>query len=245
MSRGGGKKVAVDTSQGLVHREVVRVVTPGTVVEPALLDDRRNNYLAALVVEGNRAGLAYADISTGQFAATQLDASQDGRAIAEELARLQPAELLISDQEIEESGLRKSGGRTSGAQVPHSLIPDSLSPGSLITPYDAWRFDLETARQALLDQFDVSTLDGFGLGGKPLAVRAAGAVVQYLVETQRGALEHLTHVVTYSTDGFMTLDAATRRNLELTQTLRTGSVQGSLLGVLDLTPFYVLLGVGF
>jgi DNA mismatch repair protein MutS len=235
MSRGGGKKVAVDTSQGLVHREVVRVVTPGTVVEPALLDDRRNNYLAALVVEGNRAGLAYADISTGQFAATQLDASQDGRAIAEELARLQPAELLISDQEIEESGLRKSGGRTSGAQVPHSLIPDSLSPGSLITPYDAWRFDLETARQALLDQFDVSTLDGFGLGGKPLAVRAAGAVVQYLVETQRGALEHLTHVVTYSTDGFMTLDAATRRNLELTQTLRTGSVQGSLLGVLDLT----------
>ncbi|MEJ2556726.1 MAG: DNA mismatch repair protein MutS [Anaerolineae bacterium] len=119
--------------------------------------------------------------------------------------------------------------------MPHSLIPDSLSPGSLITPYDAWRFDLETARQALLDQFDVRTLDGFGLGGKPLAVRAAGAVVQYLVETQRGALEHLTHVVTYSIDGFMTLDAATRRNLELTQTLRTGSVQGSLLGVLDLT----------
>jgi DNA mismatch repair protein MutS len=235
MSRGGGKKAAEDTAQGLVHREVVRVVTPGTVVEPALLDDRRNNYLVALVVEGNRAGLAYADISTGQFAATQLDASDGGRAIGEELARLQPAELLVSDQEIGESGIRKSGGRTSGDQVPHSLIPDSLSPGSLITPYDTWRFDLETARQALLNQFDVSTLDGFGLGGKPLAVRAAGAVVQYLVETQRGALEHLTRIVTYSTDGFMTLDAATRRNLELTQTLRTGSVKGSLLGVLDLT----------
>ncbi len=235
MSRGGGKKATEDTSGGLVHREVARVVTPGTVVEPALLDDRRNNYLAALILEGNRAGLAYVDISTGQFAATQLDASDGGRAIAEELARLQPAELLISDQEIGESGLRKSGGRASGAQVPHSPSPDSLTPGSLTTPYAAWRFNLETARQALLDQFDVSTLDGFGLGGKPLAIRAAGAIVQYLIETQRGALEHLTRVVTYSSDGFMTLDAATRRNLELTQTLRTGSVQGSLLGVLDLT----------
>lgn len=235
MSRGGGEKAAEETSQGLVHREVVRVVTPGTVVEPALLDDRRNNYLAALLIEDSRAGLAYADISTGEFAATQLDVSKGGRTIAEELARLQPTELLVSDQEIGESGIRKSGGRASGDQVPHFLIPDSLGPDSLITPYAAWRFDLETARQALLDQFSVATLDGFGLEGKPLAVRAAGAILQYLAETQRGALDHLTRVVTYATDGFMLLDATTRRNLELTQTLRTGLVQGSLLGVLDLT----------
>jgi DNA mismatch repair protein MutS len=214
MSRGGGKKPSGDGDKGLVHREVVRVVTPGTVVEPGLLDDRRNNYLAALVIEGNLAGLAYVDISTGEFAATQLDASVGKRVITEELTRLQPAELLIRDQQISQS-------------------VEELD--SLVTIYDAWRFDLETARQVLLDQFEVATLDGFGLESKPLAIRAAGAIIQYLAETQRGALGHVAPVVTYSTGAFMNLDAATRRNLELTQTLRTGSVKGSLLGVLDLT----------
>jgi DNA mismatch repair protein MutS len=227
MSRGGGEKAARDQARGLVHREVVRVVTPGTVVEPTLLDDRRNNYLAALFVEGNRAGLAYADVSTGEFAATQLDASDGGRAIAEELTRIQPAELLVPDQQtIQLPSL------TTSSSDPQSSASDLES---LISSYDDWRFDLETARQALLDHFEVGTLDGFGLEGKPLAVRAAGAALQYLTETQRGALDHLTHIFTYSTHNFMTLDAATRRNLELAQTLRTGSVKGSLLSVLDLT----------
>jgi DNA mismatch repair protein MutS len=214
MSRGGGEKVE-EVGSGLAQREVVRVVTPGTVVEPALLDERRNNYLAALVVEGGRAGLAYADISTGEFAATQIEAADGGRTVSEELSRLQPAELL------------------SNLQPPISNLPGL--PDSRITVYDAWRFDLDTAQRALLDQFDVATLDGFGLSGKPLAIRAAGAVVQYLAETQKSSLANLTRVVTYSTNGFMTLDAATRRNLELTQTLRSGEVKGSLLGVLDLT----------
>jgi DNA mismatch repair protein MutS len=222
MSRGGGGKAPENQARGLVHREVVRVVTPGTVVEPSLLDDRRNNYLAALIVETGRAGLAYADVSTGEFAATQLDASDDGRAIAEELTRLQPAELLIPEQQT--------------IQLPAlALTMDNLDLHSSISDYDAWRFDLETAGQELLDHFEVGTLDGFGLGGKPLAIRAAGAALQYLAETQRGVLDHLTRVTTYSTDSFMTLDAATRRNLELTQTLRSGSVKGSLLAVLDLT----------
>jgi DNA mismatch repair protein MutS len=214
MSRGGGKKPSGDGEKGLVHREVVRVVTPGTVVEPSLLDDRRNNFLAALVIERNLAGVAYVDISTGEFAATQLDASAGKRVITEELTRLQPAELLISDQQISQS-LKELD--------------------TLVTVYDAWRFDLETARQVLLDQFEVATLDGFGLESKSLAISAAGAILQYLAETQRGALGHLAPVVTYSTGAFMNLDAATRRNLELTRTLRTGSVKGSLLGVLDVT----------
>jgi DNA mismatch repair protein MutS len=222
MSRGGGEKASEDKARGLVHREVVRVVTPGTVVEPTLLDDRRNNYLAALIVDGNRAGLAYADISTGEFAATQIDASDGGRSIAEELTRLQPAELLVPNQQIIQL-----------SALTASL--DDLDLQSSITSYDAWRFDLETARQVLLDHFEVGTLDGFGLEGKSLAVRAAGATLQYLTETQRGVLDHLTRVITYSTESFMTLDAATRRNLELAQTLRTGLLKGSLLGVLDLT----------
>ncbi|UCC89745.1 MAG: DNA mismatch repair protein MutS [Anaerolineales bacterium] len=237
MSRGGGNKAAEDGARGLVHREVVRVVTPGTVVEPTLLDDRLNNYLAALVIEGNRAGLAYADISTGEFAATQLDATGGWRVIAEELTRLQPAEVLVPD--LQATQLSELAATLSGFRSPASDLQ------SLVSHYDAWHFDLETARQALLNHFDVATLDGFGLEGKPLAIRAAGAILQYLTQThphrgkplegERGALDHLSRIVTYSTDGFMNLDAATRRNLELTQTLRTGAVQGSLLGVLDLT----------
>jgi DNA mismatch repair protein MutS len=217
MSRGGGQKIADEATRGLVQREVVRIVTPGTVVEPALLDDRRNNYLAAVVGESDRAGLAYADVSTGEFAATQLSGGDAATQLSEEVARLQPAEVLVSRPEDE------------------AAICAGLPPGSHISPCEAWRFDLDIARQALLDQFQVATLDGFGMSGKPLAVRAAGALIQYVAETQKGALSHFSRLTTYSTDGFMTLDGATRRNLELTQTIRGGSLHGSLLGVLDMT----------
>ena len=145
MSRGSGEKASGDKARGLVHREVVRVVTPGTVVEPALLDDRRNNYLAALFVERNQAGLAYADISTGEFAATELDASGGGRIIAEELTRLQPAELLVPDPRTIELPIL-----TASLSHPQSPVTNLQS---LISNYDAWRFDLETARQVLLDHF--------------------------------------------------------------------------------------------
>ena len=217
MSRGGGEKLAEDTSGRLVRREVVRIVTPGTVVEPELLDERRNNYLAALVLDDERAGLAYADVSTGEFAATQLSGPDTLSQLREELARLQPAELLVPRQADEPS------------------LPAELALDCSVTPYDAWHFDLEMAYQALLTQFQVATLDGFGLAGKSLAVRAAGAIVQYLADTQKGALSHFDRVISYSTEHFMTLDAATRRNLELTQTIRGGGAQGSLLAVLDAT----------
>ena len=217
MSRGGGEKVVEDTSGRLVRREVVRIVTPGTVIEPELLDERRNNYLAALVLDDERAGLAYADVSTGEFAATQLSGPDTLSKVKEELARLQPAELLVPHQSDEVS------------------LPAPLALDCNVTAYDPWHFELDTARQALLAQFQVSTLDGFGLADKSLAVRAAGAIVHYLADTQKGALSHFDRIVSYSTEHFMTLDAATRRNLELTQTIRGGSTQGSLLGVLDAT----------
>lgn len=224
----GGHKVAIVEQVGdvsaagreLVEREVVRVVTPGTVVEPALLDERRNNYLAALVVEASRAGLAYADITTGEFAATQLAGEDLARIVTAELDRLRPAELLVADR-------REVAGWD---QAPGSSLADTA-----ITDYEAWRFDLETARRALLDHFETGSLDGFGLAGLPLAVRAAGALLQYLAATQQARLAQLTDLRTYTTDEFMSLDPATRRNLELTQTLRSGAVKGSLLGVLDTT----------
>ncbi len=204
-------------AKGLVDREVMRVVTPGTIVEPALLDERQNNYLAAVVVEGSRAGLAYTDITTGEFATTQFSGEGLTRLLCAEIDRLQPAEVVISDPAVLE---REHQAGTLLAEF-------------LITEYDRWPFELETARQSLQEHFDVKSLDGFGVAGLPLAIQAAGGLLQYLSETQRSKVGQLSSLRTYSTEQFMTLDPATRRNLELTETLRRGAVQGSLLGVLD------------
>jgi len=210
------EQVGEVTGRGLVHREVRRVVTPGTVVEPALLDEKRANYLAAVVIKEGRAGLAYTDITTGEFATTQLDADE----VEQELARLQPRECLVP-------GEQGAGSEYPVAGIQHSDIH--------VTPLPAYRFELGAARQALLDHFGVATLDGFGCEGKPLAIRAAGAIVHYLRETQKGALAQVVGLSTYATTRFMTLDVATRRNLELTETIRERKTRGSLLGVLDLT----------
>jgi DNA mismatch repair protein MutS len=209
--------------QGLMPREVVRVVTPGTVVEPSLLEGKCNNYLAALVLDKDGAGVAYVDITTGEFATTQLTGEGVEEAVRQELGRLAPVELLVEDKGLGNQGLGNQG------------LGDKGLLSYALTPYAPWRFELETARQALLDHFGVASLEGYGCQGLPLAVRAAGAIVQYLGETQKAALAQLTHLATYSTESFMILDAATRRNLELTRTIRSGSVKGSLLGVLDET----------
>jgi DNA mismatch repair protein MutS len=230
-----GHKVAIVeqvgevTGRSLVDREVVRVVTPGTVVEPSLLEDRRNNYLAAVVLDDNRAGLAYADITTGEFATTQLTGEDAVRLAVEELERLQPAEIVSPDTDLLQRSL---GLDAQPAQEGHS---GSAARGPLLTDYDRWPFELETAGQTLKDHFAVASLDGFGVAGLPLATRAAGGLLHYLAETQRARLEQLSNLHTYSTAQFMMLDAATRRNLELTESQRRGTVQGSLLGVLDVT----------
>ncbi|MCB0195402.1 MAG: DNA mismatch repair protein MutS, partial [Anaerolineae bacterium] len=199
---------------GLVPREVQRVITPGTVVEGALLADNENNYLAAVIVHDQKAGIAFVDITTGAFGATQLQGRDVERLVYNEMTRLKPAEIITPDE-------------TSSKPIRALNIPYSL--------YESWRFDLDQAKQELQRHFDVATLDGFGLGGKSLAVQAAGAVIQYVADTQKAALNHITHLTAYSTDSFMNLDASTRRNLELTETIRGGSSQGSLLGVLDNT----------
>ena len=213
-----GYKVAIveqteqEAPRGLMQREVVRVVTPGTVVEPTLLEEKRNNYLAAVALGSERIGLAYADITTGEFRTTQFNGKQARQQAWEELERLQPAEILISD--------KAHLTLESAARFTFSEYPD-------------WHFDHDNAERALLEHFGVASLDGYGCSGLPLAVSAAGTIVQYLAETQKAALQQLTQLSTYSTQAFMTLDAATRRNLELTSTIRSGSVHGSLLGVLD------------
>ena len=206
------EQVGTEPVNGLMPRDVVRVITPGTVIEPGLLPGDANNYLACIVVDEKRAGVAYVDITTGEFAATELSGANIQEIVRAELARLSPAE---------------------------TLYPDTLSfsndlPGHL-TPWPAWRFEHSRCEVALLTQFKAASLDGFGVRGLPLATRAAGTVVQYLEETQPAALNLLSGLSAYHLTEFMTLDAATRRNLELTETLRGERVEGSLLGVLDRT----------
>ncbi len=206
------EQVGDQPTRGLFPREVVRVVTPGTVIEPTLLKGDRNNYLAGILIQDNRAGIAYVDITTGEFLATELSDGETESALRAELIRLQPAEILLPE----------------GIDLNHNL------PGH-VTRWQAWRFESGRCQETLLRHFEVASLDGFGLRGKPLAIRAAGAILQYLQETQPAALRLLKRVATYTLSDFMVLDAATRRNLELTETLRSGSAEGSLLSVLDHT----------
>jgi DNA mismatch repair protein MutS len=199
--------------KGLVPRRVVRVITPGTIIEPGLLPGDANNYLVGIVPQGDRAGVAYVDITTGEFAATELRGDDLLAILRAELIRLHPAEVLYPDTfESSEDGL----------------------PGHL-TAWDSWHFEAGRCQDTLQQHFTVATLDGFGLRGMSLAQRAAGAILQYLQQTQPSALKLLASLSTYNTGEFMVLDAATRRNLELTETLRGGTVQGALLGVLDQT----------
>jgi DNA mismatch repair protein MutS len=208
-----GYKVAIceqmtPPGKGLVERDVIRVVTPGTVVEPGLLSDKNNNYLASLVIDGDEAGVSYVDITTGEFATAQMPVSQ----VSDELERLHPAELL----------------------VPKGLDTSGLTATS-ITGVDEYCFDLETAEQTLIDHFAVVSLEGYGCAHLPLAIRAAGAIVHYLEENQKSALGQLDRLTTYSTQSFMVLDAHTRHNLELFSSARWGASSGSLLSVIDLT----------
>ena len=202
--------------KGLFSRQVVRVVTPGTVVEPGLLPSETNNYLACILVQpdihGETASVAYVDISTGEFAVTEFSGDNVQSASRSELIRLNPAELLYPDL---------------------IQIGDGI-PGHK-TSLPAWRFELGRCQEELLRHFGVTTLDGFGLHGRSASIRAAGAIIQYIHDTQPSALKLLNGLSTYSLTDFMTLDAATRRNLELTETLRGASVKNSLLGVLDNT----------
>ena len=196
-------------SKGLVERDVVRVVTPGTLVEPSLLDQGTNNYLAAVALNGEEVGISYVDITTGEFATTQLPAA----GLSPELDRLSPAEVLLPE------------GQT---------LPEGAG-GHRVTSLLASYFHPEIAGQRLLDHFDVLSLEGFGCAHLSLAIGAAGAILEYLSQTQRDSPAEIETLKTYSTSSFMTLDQQTRRNLELFQGGRWGSSSPSLSSSIDLT----------
>ncbi|MFC1979167.1 DNA mismatch repair protein MutS, partial [Chloroflexota bacterium] len=207
-----GYKVAIceqvgqqDKGRGPMHREVTRVVTPGTVVEPNMLDGKANNYLAALVEDGVEVGLAFVDITTGEFATTQFGADK----AVDEVERLQTSELLVVDE------------------LPWAPVSQ--------TKVEARWLDTDECREHLLDHFQVKSLEGYGCDNLPLAIKAAGVVIRYLEDTNRNALTQVTRLSTYSTDSYMVIDTQTRRNLELFRTTRSESYSGSLLSVIDIT----------
>lgn len=208
------------TGRGIVEREVTRVMTPGTVVEPALLDEGKANYLMGILPVGDpktgrwtRAGIAFADISTGEFNATQFEGEDVGLRVFEELARVQPREV-IAPESWHQRGITLPEG------IHLSSAPD-------------WTFEFAGAEQLLRDHFRVNTLDGYGLKGQAYAVSAAGGVLQYLRTTQKNSLGQLMSIRSYSTAAFMVLDPFTRRNLELVETIRQRKSHGSLLGILN------------
>lgn len=203
-------------AKGLVKREVTRVVTPGTLTDDALLDPHSNNFLASVVFGGKgreeQVGVAWADLSTGRFLAAVFARSQ----LVDQLARIQPSECLISDECTE--------------------LPAEIAAKTLITKCPPWCFGSQTAEAALTKHFGSASLDGFGFGPEDvLAVRAAGAILSYLQETQKAQLDHFDRLIPYRCGGCLEIDEATRRSLEITRTIRDGRREGSLLDVIDRT----------
>jgi DNA mismatch repair protein MutS len=200
-------------AKGVIERQIVRVVTPGTLTEDNLLDDRRSNHLVAATVQQGRAGLAWVELSTGAFRVHECELAR----LPDELVRIEAAELLLSDE------LRGQDRPFLGGQE---------LPLTFRAPYD---FGLETATRALQQFFRIATLRGFGLEDLPLAVGAAGALVAYLQETQRCALPHLRAIEVFDDGSCMRLDRATRQSLELVQPMRGDGEGTPLLAILDRT----------
>ncbi len=218
----GGHKVAIcdqvedpAAAKGLVKREVVRVVTPGMIVEDAFLDEKTHNFILAVAQERDRYALASLDISTGTFRVAE---SEDARAVAEEALRIQPREMILPDAGEQRSfyeQLRRRMGETATTLV------------------DAGEFRYARSRRRLTDQFATVSLEGFGCEHLRAAICAAGALLGYVQETQRQKVAHIGGVETYYLDSFLWLDDMSCRNLELLKNLRTGTRQGTLLGILD------------
>lgn len=206
-------------AKGLVERDVVRVFTPGTIIEENMLNERKNNYIAALFHCANALGLAYCDVSTGDFTVAEFTAEKWASELTDELARIQPTEIIANDAFFLQEALVKH-----------------LQTGSFLECYASWAFEQEQANARLCTHFGVASLAGFGCEKLFNAISAAGALLAYLEDTQKNSLSHIRKINVLRRTLYMGLDAATRRNLELTQPIRfEGSKKGTLLHLLDKT----------
>lgn len=203
-------------AQGLVKREVTRIVTPGTNINSEHVEEKRNNYIMSVNRTCDRLGIAICDITTGEFFVTEFEEEDK---FWDEVAKYRPSEIIINEENaggIDIERLKKS----------YEIF---------VNLYGAHHFRLERCEDVLKHHFHVHSMEGLGMSELPLSVTAAGALLDYLVETQKRDLSHISRISTYSLKQYMMLDSATRRNLELTQTLRDKSRQGSLLWVIDYT----------
>ncbi|MCC5643783.1 DNA mismatch repair protein MutS [Nostoc sp. CHAB 5824] len=216
---------ASEAAGRLVRREVTRILTPGTLLEEGMLKSSRNNYLAAVVIAANHWGLAYADISTGEFLTTQ---GSDLEHLTQELMRLQPSEVLVPTNAPDLGSLLRPGETS-----PH--LPQCLPPSFCYSLRSQVPFSQGEARPRLLQKFKVRSLEGLGCDHLPLAVRAAGGLLEYLEDTQKENPVTLQKLRTYTVTDYLIVDNQTRRNLEITQTVRDGTFHGSLLWALDRT----------
>jgi len=204
-------------AKGLVRREVIRVVTPGTITSTQALDETRNNYLMGIVYLGERIGIAAVDISTGDFTVTEVTSE---RTMVDEINKFAPSEIVCNN------AFYMSGIDLEDLKDRYHITVSTL---------DSRFFQDETCRKVLREHFHVGSLEGLGLADYDCGVLAAGAVLQYLYDTQKCSLDHLTTIVPYTTGAYMVLDSSTRRNLELLETMREKQKRGSLLWVLDKT----------
>ena len=204
-------------AKGLVKRDVIRVVTPGTNLDAQALDESRNNYLMCIICMEDRYGLSVADISTGEYLVTELDSEKK---LLDEINKFSPSEIICNHSFY-----------VSGVDIEDMKERLHISVFSL----DSWYFDDALCARNLMEHFHVSSLSGLGLDAYSCGIIAAGALLQYLIETQKTSIANLTALTPYSISKYMVLDSSTRRNLELCETLREKNKRGSLLWVLDKT----------
>ncbi len=220
-----GHKVAIcdqleDPSQakGMVKRGVTRVITPGTVTEPAMLSDSENNYILSIVREESRIGICYADVSTGEFIAYEIE--NGAVTLQDEMARISPKELISPQNEAEWTA---------------SLLADPRLKSIYFSPYFDWAYGRESAQKTLEGHFKTASLKSFDIADKPAAIRAAGALMSYLIETQKNSLAHINTIRVPQMSDILVIDPTAARNLEITQTIMDGVKKGSLLWLLDKT----------
>ncbi len=220
-----GKKVAIceqlttpGESKGMLERDVVRVVTPGTVIEAELLDESSNNFIASVYVTKGKAGLAWADISTGEFFTTEFSGEFALQNIQDQLLRVMPVEIISN---------------TDGASATLQTVELGILPK--FQKFSDWAFNFDTAKKKCCKQLECANLIAFELEDKPSAVSACGALLEYFEETQKRTISHICVIKYVLANRYMVIDNNTRRNLELTRTMRDGKKQGTLLHVLNHT----------
>ena len=221
---GRGYKVAIceqvedpKNAKGIVKRDVIRIVTPGTNLSTQILEDGKNNYLLAVFCDKKGYGISCVDVTTGDYSVTEVDTAKK---VLDEINKFVPSEIICNETFLE-------------SKLDFEDLKNRLSIA--ISSLDSWYFDRDLCERSLKEHFQIKALEGLGLKDYSMGIIAAGAIMQYLTETQKISLAHITTIVPYITNHFMLLDSATRRNLELIETLREKQKRGSLLWVLDKT----------